>query len=251
MAKKPRTPDPPRKVQAPKVRQKQPSSGGGRGIYVSQTNLLIGLGLIAIAVLIAGLFIVAGRGGGGGANVTPGEVKAVRTAMAVAGCTFTASTADPAQRHMTSANEHVTYKTFPPASGVHNPTPAIWGNYRVAADPRQAVHNLEHGGIVIWYGAGISAANRSALDTFYEKSPNAVIITPIADRYPNVTYPKHKPIDGHIAMSVWTVDKKTGTGTVYVAECPTYNEKAFTQFRNAFRGKGPEPFPVSSLTPGT
>jgi hypothetical protein len=250
MAKKPRTPDPPRKVQAPKVRQKQPSTGGGGGVYISQTNLLIGLGLVVIAALVAGLFVLSGRGGGG-ANVSAGDVKAVRAAMTAAGCTFQASPAGAAQRHMTSANEKVTYKTFPPSSGIHNPIPGIWGDYRVAADPRQVVHDLEHGGIAIWYGAGISAANRDALDAFYQKSPNAVIVTPITDSYPNVTYPKHKPIDGNIALSVWTIDTDTGKGTVYVAGCPGFDQNAFTKFRNAFRGKGPERFPVSSLKPGT
>src|SRR6266487_404070 len=93
MAKNPRTPDPPRKVQAPKVRQNQQPAGGGRGgIYVSQTNLLIGGGLIVIAGLIAGLFVLAGRGGSG-ANVSAGDVKAVRAAMTTAGCTFNASPA--------------------------------------------------------------------------------------------------------------------------------------------------------------
>jgi len=251
MAKKPRTPDPPRKVQAPKVRQKQQSAaGGGGGVYVSQTNLFIGVGLVVIAGLIAGLFVLAGRGGGG-ANVSAGDVRAVRASMTTAGCTFNASPADKAQQHMSSASEKVVYKTFPPSSGIHNPTPAIWGNYRVAAAPSQVVHDLEHGGIAIWYGAGISAANRGALDSFYEKSPNGVIVTPIADHYPNVTYPEHKPIGGKIALSVWTIDTDTGKGTVYVAVCPGFDQNAFTKFRNAFRGKGPERFPVSSLKPGT
>ena len=36
-----------------------------------------------------------------------------------------------------------------------------------------------------------------------------------------------------------------------VASCPKFDEKAFTAFRDEFRGKGPERFPVSILTPGT
>ena len=46
MADKPRTPDPPRKVQAPKVRQKQPTKGGG--LSMPSTNVLIGAGLVAL-----------------------------------------------------------------------------------------------------------------------------------------------------------------------------------------------------------
>jgi len=250
LAKKPRTPDPPRKVQAPKVRQKQPSGNGG-GFYVSRTNLLSGVGLVVIAALVAALVVLNGRGGGG-ANVSSADVKEVRAAMTAAGCTFDERPASPAQQHMSSDNQKVTYATFPASSGIHSSTPAIWNNYRVsAADPRQVVHDLEHGGIAIWYGAGISAAARGALDAFYEKSPDGIIITPIADRYPNVTYPKHDPIRNRIALSVWTVNTDTRKGTVYIAVCPRFDEKAFSTFRDAFRGKGPERFPVSSLKPGT
>jgi hypothetical protein len=36
-----------------------------------------------------------------------------------------------------------------------------------------------------------------------------------------------------------------------LAVCSTFDEKAFKTFRDAFRGKGPERFPVDALTPGT
>ena len=67
------------------------------------------------------------------------------------------------------ADQRVRYPTFPASSGIHNPTTSIWGNYRLPVDPRQAVHNLEHGGIAIWYGPDISIADREALDRFYER----------------------------------------------------------------------------------
>ena len=49
------------------------------------------------------------------------------------------------------------------------------------------VHNLEHGGIAIWYGPDISLADREALDRFYEEDENGIIITPIPDPYPGVS----------------------------------------------------------------
>jgi hypothetical protein len=214
------------------------------------TNVWIGAGVVAI-VAVAVVLLVVISGAGGAANVTPAQVAKVRLAMAAAGCTFNASPALTSGQHMTTPNQKVTYKTFPPASGVHNPTPAVWGNYRVASDPRQVVHNLEHGGIAVWYGSGISAADRGALDAFYDRSPNAVVITPIADSYPRVKYPQHAPIDGKIALTTWTVNQDTKQGTVYVAVCPHFNQKAFDLFRDTFRGKGAERFPVSKLTPGS
>ena len=60
MADKPRTPDPPRKVQAPKVRQKQPTHGGG-GLSMPSTNTLITAGLVAIVALTILLIFVVFR----------------------------------------------------------------------------------------------------------------------------------------------------------------------------------------------
>lgn len=247
MAKKPRTPDPPRKVQAPKVRHKQEKSG----YTISRTDLLTGVGLLAIAGLAVALFVVL-SGSKHSPFVTDGGVKTVTKAMTAAGCTFRGLPAGGSQKHMGSADEKVAYKTFPAASGIHNPTPAIWGNYRNPADPRQVVHNLEHGGIAVWYGPNISAADRGGLDAFYDADPNGVVITPLRDPYPGVSYPKHTPLGSKIAMTVWTVGAKTSKQpTVYVAICPSYDEQAFAAFRNAFRAKGPEPFPLGQLTPGS
>jgi len=44
-----------------------------------------------------------------------------------------------------------------------------------------------------------------------------------------------------IALTAWT----------HLASCSTFDESAFKAFRDAYRGKGPERFPVSQLTPGT
>ena len=105
---------------------------------------------------------------------------------------------------MSRPRPEVRYPTFPASSGIHNPTTSIWGNYRLPVDPRQAVHNLEHGGIAIWYGPDISIADREALDRFYEEDENGIIITPIPDPYPGVTYPKHEKLGSKIALTDWT-----------------------------------------------
>jgi hypothetical protein len=248
MAKKPRTPDPPRKVQAPKVRHKQAQKPG---FTMPGTNVFISAGLFVIAGLVVALFLVL-SGSKHSPFVTDKGVQNVTEAMTATGCTFKASRASAAQRHMQDPNEKVVYKTFPASSGVHNSSPAIWGNYRNPADPRQVVHNLEHGGIIIWTGPEISAANRSSLDTFYEADPNGIVITPLKDPYLGVSYPKHDPLGSKIAMTVWTVGTKTSkVPTAYVAICPSYDEKGFAAFRNTFRAKGPEPFPLKQLTPGS
>lgn len=47
----------------------------------------------------------------------------------------------------------ITYDSTPPIGGPHWPTPAGWGVSSTTIPDARAVHNLEHGGIVISYNA--------------------------------------------------------------------------------------------------
>jgi len=116
------------------------------------------------------------------------------------------------------------------------------------------VHNEQHGGVVIWVGPDVSPAERAKISDFYDESPNAMLVTPIEDTSKGTIYPKHAKPDSSVYLTAWTADFKNGnivSETNVVANCPQFNEKAFTAFRDEFRGKGQERFPVSILTPGT
>jgi hypothetical protein len=247
VAKKPRTPDPPRKVQAPKQRH-----APRQGLDPARRQLLLyGLGGAAVVAAVVVLILVLT---GGGKSGPAGNPQTVAAALKAAGCTMSTSKAAPAAQHITSFSQSVTYSTYPPVSGRHYYIPAIWGNYPQEVDPRQAVHNEEHGGIVIWVGPDVSAAERDRISSFYDSSPNAMLVTPITNTAKGVTYPKHAPPGSKIYLTAWTVELKSGnvvSGTNVVATCPRFDEKAFTAFRDEFRGKGPERFPVGQLSPGT
>lgn len=213
------------------------------------TNVLMGVGLLAIVALAVALILVL-TGSSGAGNVSENDAARVRAAMTAAGCTFESQPSEDPGQHLADPDGRARYATFPASSGAHNPTTSIWGNYRLPVDPRQAVHNLEHGGLAIWYGPDISAADRGALDGFYEDDPNGIIVSPIRDPYPRVRYPDHEPLGGKIALTVWTADPKTGEGAVYVAVCSKFDQAAFEAFRDTFRAKGPERIPVSRMVPG-
>jgi Protein of unknown function (DUF3105) len=246
VAKKARTPPPPRKVQAPKQRH---TGGGGLTPERKRTILWGAGGAVAIALVV--VLVVVFTGGKSG---KAGNPQSIRSALAAAGCTMTTRAAAPAAEHISSFNTSVSYPTYPPVSGRHYYIPAIWGNYNQAVDPRQAVHNEEHGGIVIWVGPGVAAAERKQISDFYDESPNAMLVTPIDDQSKGVKYPAHPKPDSKVYLTAWTVDIKNGnvtSGQDVIATCPRFNENAFTAFRDEFRGTGPERFPVSQLTPGT
>ena len=58
----------------------------------------------------------------------------------------------------------VPYKTDPATSGPHFQVPAPWGVYDEPIPAVIRVHNLEHGGIEVLYGSGISEAVRAQIE---------------------------------------------------------------------------------------
>jgi hypothetical protein len=246
VGKKPRTPDPPRRVQAPK-RRHEPRQGLDAA---RRQTILYGLGAAGAVALIVVLVVVVS---GGKSNAAAGKPQAIAATVKAAGCTLSTSTASSVASHTTSFGESIPYSTYPPVSGRHYYQPAIWGNYTQEVDPRQAVHNQEHGGIVIWVGPEVSADERQKISDFYDESPNAMLVTPIADTAQGVKYPKHAPPDSKIYLTAWTVgikDTKYLDPTNVIVTCPRFDEKAFAAFRDEFRGKGRERYKVSSLRPG-
>lgn len=61
------------------------------------------------------------------------------------------------------------WSSDPPTSGAHNADWLKWGVYDVAVEDRFALHNLEHGGVILWHGGGagveVAKAVQSTLST--------------------------------------------------------------------------------------
>ena len=244
MAKKTRTPPPPRRVQAPKVRTT--SNGRTPGDDDRRRKLLLygygASGVVALAIVIGLILVLGGRGGGSGSSD-----QAIGKTMQSAGFTYRSNPIQPPpnnQIHIAALKDKVSdWSTSPPDGGQHYYTPAPFDFYDDAVPPKIVVHNQEHGGMIIWYGPNISAATKSKLRNFWQESPNGVLATP------------YKPLGDKIALTAWTGDpnkyQRNGYwGTGHIAVGTAFNEKAFKAFRDAFRGKGPERFPLSAMAPG-
>jgi hypothetical protein len=200
--------------------------------------------LVAVAAIVA---VVAVAVSGGGSSSTDDKVQ---SAMTAAGCTLEAVKPIPPKNKVNfhadspTLTTKVKWSTFPPSAGGHYGLWAIWGFYRAPVNERQVVHNLEHGGVVIWWGPKVPKATVDQLERFYQESPNSMFGTPIDG------------LDSKIALTAWTGDTATyyrdgDYGMGHIATCKTFDEKAFEAFRNAYRGKGPEGIPASSNTPGS
>jgi hypothetical protein len=217
MAKKVRTPPPPRRVQAPKRRESAPAAGEAAR---RQRLILYAVAASGIVLLVAVLAFLAFAPSGSGDEELASTIRK-------AGGTFQTSESE-GNRHVDDLNAKVEYKTDPPTSGSHYFLPAVWGIYERPINQVQAVHNLEHGGIVIQYGDDVPEEDVSRIETFYRDDPNAMLVAPL---------PR---LGDQIALTAWT----------HLAKLPRFDEEAFTAFRDAYRGKGPERFEIEDLQPG-
>ena len=232
MADKPR-------VKAPKQRHGTSSDASSRRrlltIAVAVTGVV--LGFVAVAALLS---LVREDGG-------PSEAE-VRSTMEAAGCTLQSVKAQPG-RHSLPPDGMGKWNTDPPTSGPHfgfNPNGSvgtvIWGAYDEPVQLARVIHNLEHGGIYIFYGDEVPEATVEQLLAFYDDHENGTVLAP---------YPK---LGDKIALGAWVTDDETGSestgGKGQLAKCSTFDDDAFSTFFSAFQFNGPERFPSGSLLPG-
>lgn len=208
-----RTPPPPRRQTGPQRRDTRQAPGWYK------LAVLGGVAVVALAVVVVAVAWL-GRAGSGRVPV--------EQAMATAGCAFK-TYPDQGQQHVASYDAKVKYNSFPPTSGTHHQTPVIWGAYEDVVPAVAEVHNLEHGGVIIHYGDQVDASTRERLRAFYDDSPNGMLLAPL---------PR---LGSKVSLTAWTK----------LATCQGFDEKAFSAFRSAYRGNGPERFRVGDLQPGT
>ena len=233
MARKDRAPTPPKRPQAPQ-RRTSTSTSTGRDPAAQRRLLYIiaATGLLALAVVLGVVFLAGGGDDDLAATMQDGGCQ-LKTVPAAVG------------NHSAKldATSNPKWNTDPPTSGPHYEVPAVYGEYDTPLKIAQVVHNLEHGAVFVLYGPQVPAATVQQLRDFYSEDTRGVLLAP----YPNL---KDK-----IALGAWTVpdDFEPGgtNGKAYLATCTTFDEKAFSSFRDELRFKGPERFPPDSLDPGS
>jgi uncharacterized protein DUF3105 len=217
VAKKSRTPAPPRPVQSPRRRTTAPATGPAADRQRLMLYAIAVSGLVALGIVIAVILLTRG----GGANVAAAE-----KAVEAAGGTFK-TYPEQSRRHV-SLNYKFKYNSFPPTSGPHYFQWVLWGMYDQPVRQKQAIHNLEHGGMVIQYGSKVPLATVRKIGDFYRSDPNAMLVAPLP------------ALGNKIALEAWT----------HLATLTHFNENAFKKFRDALRYHGPEHYPKSVLQPG-
>jgi Protein of unknown function (DUF3105) len=185
--------------------------------------LTIGGGAVLVIAVIAAIAVVALAGGGDKADTSnlAADAKA-------AGCTY-GSFKSEGRNHTTGK---VNYKTNPPTSGNHNPTPAQDGIYAPGNSPAVGnwVHSLEHGRILFQYKAGTAASQVAAFQKIAEEELNGTAA------YHVLMFQNNTNMPTRFALVAWTKSLTCDT-------LDSKSEDVMRSFRKAFTDKGPELIP--------
>jgi len=121
----------------------------------------------------------------------------------------------------------IAYTSYPPTSGTHSESPTSWGFHTEPVADELAVHNLEHGGVVISYN-NISPDDQSKLRSLFGSYPK--------DRYGEVKLvirPYDKIPAGSIVLTAWS----------WIDELRAYDEARIRAFMDAHLDKCCESVP--------
>jgi hypothetical protein len=138
-------------------------------------------------------------------------------AAEAAGCGQILTFKNQGREHLAQNATFDKYNSNPPTSGPHNPQPAPWGSYRDPVEKERLVHNLEHGGVVIYY-KDLPSAEVDDLERFVDSYRDAVISVP------------DDSIDKPVVITSWT----------RMQECERFSEAAVEGYIGEWCGKGPE-----------
>jgi hypothetical protein len=186
--------------------------------------LTVGGGAVLAIAVIAAIAVVA-LAGGGSKKVDTSNLAADATA---AGCTYKAFKSE-GRNHTTGK---VKYKTNPPTSGNHNPTPAQDGVYAPGNEPAPEnwVHSLEHGRILFQYKPGTPQSDVAKLQKVAEEELNG---TP---GYHVLMFQNNTNMPTQFALVAWTK-------SLTCNKLDSKSEDVMREFRKAFTDKGPELIP--------
>ena len=154
--------------------------------------------------------------------------------MAAAGCTFKTVKAyvPPGKStHVPSLTSNDHWNTNPPSNGQHYPEWAVWGFYTQAINPRQVVHNEEHGGVILWWGPKVLAGDRrTRCSNFYDEQPDGVFGTP----YPKLGLEDrdHRLDRQHVELPAQRLLRLRATSRRAPARGRRRSQKAFATFRD-------------------
>jgi hypothetical protein len=159
----------------------------------------------------------------------PIEQGDLQKAAKAANCDLQLDLPEEGNTHITERSQIPDYKTNPPTSGDHHLVWLLDGAYSEMPEPWYFVHALEHGRVEIQYSPDLPEKEQLALKGVFDDDPGGVLL------FPNTDMPYE------VATTAWT-----GSGGQLMG-CKTYEGDAtldaIRDFRETYRGQGPEDVP--------
>ncbi|MDQ3723768.1 MAG: DUF3105 domain-containing protein [Actinomycetota bacterium] len=189
---------------------------------------LIG-GVVVACAVVAGVVFALSNGGGGDDEID--NDKLASTAKE-AGCVYS-SFPNEGRDHSADKQTAANFKTNPPTSGKHNPTPAGDGIYVAGNEPaiENWVHTLEHGRILLQYKPGTDKATVAQLTKLFNED-----VAGSGGAYHSVLMQNNSAMKAEVAAVAWRKHMTCSKFTPQTIE-------AFRAFREALVDKGPEVVP--------
>ena len=223
-------------------REEREQAEAGKAASRRRLQLVAGavLGLVAIGAVVAA---IASSGGGGDSKADSGssygsasiparKITNFNQAVSASGCEFKSYSSEGRTHLPSDTAVNNKYKTNPPTSGNHRPTPAQDGAYEAGNSPAKEnyVHTLEHGRIELQYSPTASKTVRDQMAALFNEKLKGV------PSYHMVLFENNTNMPYEVAATAWT----------HLIGCKTVNDKtwdALRAFRDRFVDKGPELIP--------
>ena len=158
----------------------------------------------------------------------PLEQGDLETAAKAAGCELRLDLPDEGNSHVEPGAKEPDYKTSPPTSGDHVVPPRQQADGAYLEHPGNlfVVHSMEHGRVEIQYSPDLPESEQPELKGVFDEDPAGLLL------FPNDEMPYA------VAATAWT----------QLIGCDTYEGAAtldaIRDFRDIYRGQGPEDVPV-------
>jgi hypothetical protein len=95
--------------------------------------------------------------------------------------------------HIRIDDDHPAYNSNPPTSGWHTPDLAAWGTYDYVVPDERLIHNMEDGGVILWYRMGTEDENADRIAELQQ----------VARGYPRTVIAPREEMPTRYALTAW------------------------------------------------
>ncbi len=95
--------------------------------------------------------------------------------------------------HIQLDDNHPAFNSNPPTSGWHTPDLAPWGTYDEIQPDKRLIHNMEDGGVILWYSMGTEEENADRIAELQQ----------VARDFPRIVIAPREEMPTPYALTAW------------------------------------------------